>query len=63
MGSAIYAYLFAVLMAANATSVYYLPLMVVDWVAVAWLFYAGTIATLHHFKSRDIIEVDWYDEE
>lgn len=63
MGSAIYAYLFAVVMSANAVTTSNGVLSVVDWVLCSWLFFAGTTQILHHYRSKDIIEVNWYDED
>lgn len=63
MGSAIYAFVFAAIMSANAVSTSQGVLTVIDWLAVVWLFYAGTAQTLHYYRSKDVIEVNWYDED
>lgn len=54
MGQAIYAFVFSAIMSINATNVIWnnLALGVIDWIAFAWLFYAGCVATFDHYKDK-----------
>lgn len=63
MGPAIYSFIFAAVMAGNAVTTSNLVLSVIDWLAVVWLFYAGVVQTLHFYRSKNIIEVNWYGDE
>ena len=63
MGVAIYAFVFAVVMAMNAVTTRNGVLSIIDYIAMAWLFFAGATQTVHYYKSKDIIEVNFYDED
>lgn len=63
MGQFIYAFVFSAVMAGNAVSTSSVVLSVIDWIATGWLFISGSILCLNYFRNRDIIEINFYDED
>lgn len=58
MGPAIYSFVFAAIMSANAVTTNNVVVAIVDWLACLWLFVSGCILTFQHYNEIKPVTLD-----